>query len=95
MGASVKVKKTEHWSFEKDLRRMKNKINTLSNIITKIVMGRAENARHKYKPGTVICKKRSSGVLEFFGYTGNGIAKIYIFCEDENMDYIISQLEGL
>ncbi len=49
----------------------------------KVIMGRAEGARHKYAPGTVRLSKDLDGGVEVKAYDGNGIRKIFIRTKDK------------
>ena len=79
MGRPFSFEKTAHWSLGKELKPFVKKLNQHGNVIKKVHMGRAENARHKFSPGTVICKNiLDNNTLEFVGYSGNGLVKIYV-----------------
>lgn len=85
-------KRGKHQSVCKDL---KNWINILENHpkITKVIMGRAENARHKFNPGHIIFRKFLKSGIHYTCYTGNGLRQCYVYCEPIYKNDLKTQLE--
>lgn len=67
----------KHTSMGKELKRSVKRLESLP-YVDKIVLGRAEAARHTFAPGTLRYKFDSPGGIKVNGYTGTGVIDIYI-----------------
>lgn len=81
----------KHHCVIKDLKRWL-KLAKKQPEVSKIILGVSENSRHKFTPGDVIFKQYIDNGLYFTGYTGNGIRKVYILCEDKYKEYLKEKL---
>ena len=72
------TKEMKHWI--ENVRRNKN--------VNKVILGIAENARHKYTPGTILFRQFTDTGLQFRAYTGRGVRDVFVCCDPEHRELL-------
>jgi len=80
-----KGKRGHHRTTDKVLERSLLWLEGLS-IVSKVVIHRVENCRHKYAPGRLRVRRVSVGGLMISGYMGRGIADIFVHMSLSDLD---------
>ena len=70
-----------HRSVEKKLKESIKWLDSLSEV-DKIILGMTENARHKFKPGSLRAKEKFGSGIFLNGYTGRGVVEIFVQTSD-------------
>jgi hypothetical protein len=65
-----------------------------SPFITKIILGKSENCRHKYSPGTLKIQREENAGFKVNCYGGNGVTTIYIYCDEIHKDTVINLIKS-
>ena len=70
----------KHQTVGKDLKRVIEKIRNHSSV-KKVVIGRYENCRHHYSPGSVKIQSDIENGFKMFGYDGSGQQEFYVYVD--------------
>lgn len=82
-----KCKIGKHMNVTKEMKQWITNIQKDQHV-NKIILGIAENARHKYTPGTILFRQFTDTGLQFRAYTGRGVRDVFICCDPENREHL-------
>ena len=85
------TKLAKHQHLDHELIRSLRKIEKLEGV-TKIVLGRKDNCRHKYTPGYLRCMQPIDGGLRLNGYSGRGVQSILVFTDGATTNSFIQTI---
>lgn len=80
-----------HRSVAKELKQV---IAWIEKQGAKVTMGMSQCVRHKFPPGHVKLNREVDAGFRATGYSGNGVQKFMIYCDDELLREIIKARFG-
>lgn len=85
-------KRARHKSICKEIKRLVSLLER-SPLVSKLVLGLSENARHAFAPGTAKLQRRAEAGMHLNMYTGNGVMRVFVVCEQKDIDAILAEMK--
>lgn len=88
----TKSKKGKHKTVEKELKQSIKWLES-QEVVTKLVLGIGESARHSYTPGTIRYQMDAPGGVKMKAYGGTGVMDLYVKVKDEHKATLLEKVE--
>ena len=82
----------QHQSLSKAARRRVQALED-SPLVTGIKIGRTDNCRHKFAPGTLKLQRAVDAGLKVNCYGDNGVTTIYVYCDKHHVPEVSALLD--
>jgi len=81
-------KRAKHKSLSKEMKPLMRKLET-SFLVTRVVIGISENARHRMTPGKAKLQATTEAGFRLKLYTGNGVTDMFVCCTPINRHAVL------